>query len=47
MYLIIFIQSRFPEKALTINNLSVKGPFRDGKDTKCWISTEVQRKENE
>jgi hypothetical protein len=44
MYLITFFIN--PKKALTINNLPVKGYFRDGKDTKCWISTGVQSKEN-
>jgi len=44
MYLITF--TLFSKKALTINILPVKGCFRDGKDTKCWISTDVQSKEN-
>ena len=32
---------------LTINNLSIKDHFQDRKDTKCWISTGTQTKENE
>ncbi len=32
---------------LEINKLSIKVRFRDRKDTKCWISTVAQTKENE
>ena len=32
---------------LEINNLSIKVHFRDRKDTKCWISTDAETKENE
>jgi len=47
MYLIIFTRIKYHKNVLTINNISVKTHFRDRKDTKCWISTDVQIKENE
>ena len=47
MYLIIFIRIKFRKKMLEINSLLIKVHFRDRKDTKCWISTDAETKENE
>jgi len=45
MYLITYF-NLFPEILLTINYISLQGGFGDGKDTKCWISTDVPLEEN-
>lgn len=47
MYVLDYLfQSNPQKKILIINNLSFRRGFRDGKDTKCWITTDVPLKEN-
>jgi len=46
MYVLDYLFHSIPQIKLIINNITFRRGLRDGKDTKCWISTDVPGKEN-